>query len=169
MALSRFVEKEKKKKACTLFYFFFFYFSGFWGAAPQQTLRQCSKSSQAEPARLGAPETPSKMPAVGGVWLRDQPAMARGGEKTEGYFFFQEFFSWARKDKKKKIALSFFAPGPQPGPGLHPQPCPRLLWSLGYLAPPTKSYLLGLLAKIKCSICSYQLNLWYVTHGVTRV
>ena len=31
------------------------------------------------------------------------------------------------------------------------------------------SYLLGLLAKIKCSICSYQLNLWYVTHGVTRV
>ena len=24
------------------------------------------------------------------------------------------------------------------------------------------SYLLGLLAKIKCSICSYQLNLWYV-------
>ena len=32
-----------------------------------------------------------------------------------------------------------------------------------------QSYLLGLLAKIKCSICSYQLNLWYVTHGVTRV
>ena len=32
-----------------------------------------------------------------------------------------------------------------------------------------ESYLLGLLAKIKCSICSYQLNLWYVTHGVTRV
>ena len=29
------------------------------------------------------------------------------------------------------------------------------------------SYLLGLLAKIKCSICSYQLNLWYVAHGVT--
>ena len=25
-----------------------------------------------------------------------------------------------------------------------------------------QSYLLGLLAKIKCSICSYQLNLWYV-------
>jgi len=24
-----------------------------------------------------------------------------------------------------------------------------------------KAYLLGLLAKIKCSICSYQLNLWY--------
>jgi hypothetical protein len=22
-------------------------------------------------------------------------------------------------------------------------------------------YLLGLLAKIKCSICSYQLNIWY--------
>ena len=33
----------------------------------------------------------------------------------------------------------------------------------------TQAYLLGLLAKIKCSICSYQLNLWYVTHGVTRV
>ena len=26
------------------------------------------------------------------------------------------------------------------------------------------SYLLGLLAKIKCSICSYQLNLWYGGH-----
>ena len=26
------------------------------------------------------------------------------------------------------------------------------------------SYLLGLLAKIKCSICSYQLNLWYEDH-----
>ena len=33
--------------------------------------------------------------------------------------------------------------------------------------PSFKSYLLGLLAKIKCSICSYQLNLWYVAHGVT--
>ena len=31
----------------------------------------------------------------------------------------------------------------------------------------SKAYLLGLLAKIKCSICSYQLNLWYVAHGVT--
>ena len=30
-----------------------------------------------------------------------------------------------------------------------------------------QAYLLGLLAKIKCSICSYQLNLWYVAHGVT--
>ena len=30
-----------------------------------------------------------------------------------------------------------------------------------------EAYLLGLLAKIKCSICSYQLNLWYVAHGVT--
>ena len=28
------------------------------------------------------------------------------------------------------------------------------------------SYLLGLLAKIKCSICSYQLNLWYGIHVV---
>ena len=28
----------------------------------------------------------------------------------------------------------------------------------------SKSYLLGLLAKIKCSICSYQLNLWYGGH-----
>ena len=28
-----------------------------------------------------------------------------------------------------------------------------------------KAYLLGLLAKIKCSICSYQLNLWYLLHG----
>ena len=30
-----------------------------------------------------------------------------------------------------------------------------------------QSYLLGLLAKIKCSICSYQLNLWYVGHRPT--
>ena len=28
-----------------------------------------------------------------------------------------------------------------------------------------QTYLLGLLAKIKCSICSYQLNLWYLLHG----
>ena len=33
-------------------------------------------------------------------------------------------------------------------------------------APRPKAYLLGLLAKIKCSICSYQLNLWYAAHGV---
>ena len=48
-----------------------------------------------------------------------------------------------------------------PGPG-----------QAGYLEPPAapgQAYLLGLLAKIKCSICSYQLNLWYVAHGVTRV
>ena len=32
-----------------------------------------------------------------------------------------------------------------------------------------QSYLLGLLAKIKCSICSYQLNLWYALHGSARV
>ena len=29
----------------------------------------------------------------------------------------------------------------------------------------SEAYLLGLLAKIKCSICSYQLNLWYLLHG----
>ena len=29
--------------------------------------------------------------------------------------------------------------------------------------------LLGLLAKIKCSICSYQLNIWYGTHWVPRI
>ena len=29
----------------------------------------------------------------------------------------------------------------------------------------SQAYLLGLLAKIKCSICSYQLNLWYLLHG----
>merc|ERR1712030_234666 len=28
----------------------------------------------------------------------------------------------------------------------------------------SQAYLLGLLAKIKCSICSYQLNLWYLSH-----
>ena len=46
-----------------------------------------------------------------------------------------------------------------PPPDAHPPPRRAAL----------QSYLLGLLAKIKCSICSYQLNLWYVTHGVTRV
>ena len=57
----------------------------------------------------------------------------------------------------------------------------NLLSFLGYKAPTHKkmeqwgsikdlarlhqAYLLGLLAKIKCSICSYQLNLWYLLHG----
>ena len=31
-----------------------------------------------------------------------------------------------------------------------------------------RSYLLGLLAKIKCSICSYQLNLWYEDQVFSR-
>lgn len=29
--------------------------------------------------------------------------------------------------------------------------------------------LLGLLAKIKCSICSYQLNIWYAAHWVAHI
>ena len=29
--------------------------------------------------------------------------------------------------------------------------------------------LLGLMAKIKCSICSYQFNIWYVAHWVTHI
>ena len=33
---------------------------------------------------------------------------------------------------------------------------------ISYFWGPDQAYLLGLLAKIKCSICSYQLNLWYV-------
>ena len=34
----------------------------------------------------------------------------------------------------------------------------------------TKSLsLLGLLAKIKCSICSYQLNIWYAAHWVAHI
>ena len=33
------------------------------------------------------------------------------------------------------------------------------------IADHSEAYLLGLLAKIKCSICSYQLNLWYLLHG----
>ena len=41
-------------------------------------------------------------------------------------------------------------------------------WTVQHLRPnDSQAYLLGLLAKIKCSICSYQLNLWYVAHGVT--
>ena len=41
-------------------------------------------------------------------------------------------------------------------------------WTVQDLRPNApQAYLLGLLAKIKCSICSYQLNLWYVAHGVT--
>ena len=41
--------------------------------------------------------------------------------------------------------------------------CPGICWTLGQLL---SSYLLGLLAKIKCSICSYQLNLWYWMHSI---
>ena len=36
------------------------------------------------------------------------------------------------------------------------------------LARPVLS-LLGLLAKIKCSICSYQLNIWYESHGLSSI
>ena len=32
-----------------------------------------------------------------------------------------------------------------------------------------KLSLLGLMAKIKCSICSYQFNIWYVAHWVTHI
>ena len=34
---------------------------------------------------------------------------------------------------------------------------------------PLMASLLGLLAKIKCSICSYQLNIWYGTHWVPHI
>ena len=44
----------------------------------------------------------------------------------------------------------------------HPPPPPATLATLVFANytpfPPSNSYLLGLLAKIKCSICSYQLN-----------
>jgi len=32
-----------------------------------------------------------------------------------------------------------------------------------------RASLLGLLAKIKCSICSYQLNIWYAAHWVAHI
>ena len=82
--------------------------------------------------------------------------------------------------------IFFYAPGTCPWSG----PCRTHGWRGGPAQPPRhqlacaqkrsygracwrrkrtegSSYLLGLLAKIKCSICSYQLNLWYVAHGVT--
>ena len=43
-------------------------------------------------------------------------------------------------------------------------PVVRSIW-LAEFSVELSSYLLGLLAKIKCSICSYQLNLWYLLHG----
>ena len=46
--------------------------------------------------------------------------------------------------------------------------CPQAVWLVKSLLPGTKSLslptLLGLLAKIKCSICSYQFDLWYAGH-----
>ena len=33
----------------------------------------------------------------------------------------------------------------------------------------SKTSLLGLLAKIKCSICSYQFNIWYGAHSVPHI
>ena len=70
------------------------------------------------------------MLAVGGVWLRDLPAIARGGEKTEGYFFFQEFF-WARKDEKKKNSSQFFRSRASARAGLAPTTLPTASLELG--------------------------------------
>ena len=49
----------------------------------------------------------------------------------------------------------------------HPKRKLHVATVLNRRANDAQAYLLGLLAKIKCSICSYQLNLWYVAHGVT--
>ena len=38
--------------------------------------------------------------------------------------------------------------------------------AIAYLS---KTSLLGLLAKIKCSICSYQFNIWYGAHSVPHI
>ena len=40
---------------------------------------------------------------------------------------------------------------------------------LVYNRSPIAVSLLGLLAKIKCSICSYQLNIWYAAHWVAHI
>ena len=60
-------------------------------------------------------------------------------------------------------------PGPRTSGTPHGAPATRLVKVLhfGPARSVSESYLLGLLSKIKCSICSYQLNLWYVAHGVT--
>ena len=70
------------------------------------------------------------MLAVGGVWLRDQPAIARGGEKTEGYFFFKNFSGRARI-KKKKISSQFFRSRASARAGLAPTTLPTASLELG--------------------------------------
>ena len=71
------------------------------------------------------------MLAVGGVWLRDQPAIARGGEKTEGYFFFKNFSGRARIKKKKKISSQFFRSRASARAGLAPTTLPTASLELG--------------------------------------
>ena len=63
----------------------------------------------------------------------------------------------AQNEKKPKTQKNYF----------YHKGVPRGAHVLAPGAALAKAYLLGLLAKIKCSICSYQLNLWYVAHGVT--
>ena len=49
--------------------------------------------------------------------------------------------------------------------GVNPHKMVNQQGSIRDFGKPEQAYLLGLLAKIKCSICSYQLNLWYLLHG----
>ena len=49
-----------------------------------------------------------------------------------------------------------------------PQVVSQLVWWLGSASPLPLS-LLGLMAKIKCSICSYQFNIWYAGHRPAHI
>ena len=110
-----------------------------------------------------------------------QPAFFDSEKKRLFFFFFSFFFFYFCRDL---FLARFKHPDRERATWCHEQHqgsrgvlyfffflrLELILWGRGY-NPETEtllsSYLLGLLAKIKCSICSYQLNLWYVAHGVT--
>ena len=73
------------------------------------------------------------------------------------------------KERKKLFVFRFLFSARVRAAAAWPEPRTRapLEPSFGRRRNEAEAYLLGLLAKIKCSICSYQLNLWYVAHGVT--
>ena len=168
MAFSRFVEKRKKDFRFIAFVFFLFYFFPAVGARPPSKMRIAR--NPARPNRRDLVRwKPQTKPHLWAEFGRGAcPHVLAGARKLKALFF-QEFFG-ARKDaaaKKKELSV-FSLPGPAPE-GLAPTTWPTASLEFGVPGATEQSYLLGLLAKIKCSICSYQLNLWYVTHGVTRV
>ena len=65
----------------------------------------------------------------------------------------KKFFCPAKKILSLFSLLLFFFISPPP-----PATLATLVFANYTPFPPSNSYLLGLLAKIKCSICSYQLN-----------